>query len=116
MKPALANLFGKRDFYYSDTESKVTSVGNGRYSLNNPIKADGTLTKYARIVFIVSKNGNLTKREILETMGYTNTNHSYIAATFQALVAGGLIKRTRKGRTFTYQTGEFFSTWKALYL
>jgi len=116
MKEALTSLYGNHYSFYSNRSDKVTAVGSGRYSLNNPIKPDGTLTKYARLTMLVAKNPGLTRVDILERLGDVDRGRSFICSTFQALIAGGLIEYRRIGNKHLYFSGSFFDTWKQNYL
>ncbi len=116
MKPALEVIYRPTPSLRWGQSNKVTAVGSGRYSLNNPIKSDGTLTKYAQLIMLVAKYPGLTRMEILERMGYVKPNRSHICSTFQALIAGGLIQHRRNGRNFHYFSGRAFDHWKQNYL
>lgn len=118
MKEAVDSIFGKRSSFYvnqfSADSSKVTA-GSGRYSLNNPIRPNGESTDYLKLVLLVSKNPGMTRKEIQAALGKPSWP-GYSCSTYQALLAGGLIKKKRVGRTFQYFTGSYFDAWKFKYL
>lgn len=115
MDEAVDSIFGERFSYVTDQTSKVTAIGSGRYSLNNPVRPNGEPTDYLKLVLLVSKNPGMTRKEIQTALGKP-TWTGYSCSTYQALQAGGLIVKKRVGRTFQYFTGSYFDAWKFKYL
>lgn len=87
------------------------------YSLTEPIKKDGSFTRYAQ--FIVAIAAGITKKtEILDFAGYTGgspaARRGHHCSTFTALKAADLIRYDRKAKG--YVLGDQHAHWHRNFL